>query len=118
MKNAINWFEIPSKDFSRAVQFYSQILGEPLQDMCTQTQSYASFPHERMGGVGGAVSGGKCRENTIVYLNAGDDLNGVLSKVEGNGGKILTPKTSIEPYGFIAIIQDTEGNQVGLHSMH
>ncbi len=118
MKNAIDWFEIPSKDFSRAVRFYSQILGEPLQDMSGPQMPYASFPHERMEGVGGAVSGGECRENTIVYLHAGDDLNGVLSKVEESGGKILTPKTSIGPYGFIAIIQDTEGNQVGLHSMH
>lgn len=50
------------------------------------------FPHERMEVVGGAVSGGARRENTIVYLNAGDNLNGVLSKIEGSGGKILTPQ--------------------------
>jgi len=52
----------------------------------------------------------------LVYLNGGDDLSTVLSKVEQVGGKILLPKTSIGPNGFKAHFEDSEGNKVGLHT--
>mgnify|MGYP000491076429 CR=1 FL=1 len=31
------------------------------------------------------------------------------------GGTVVTPKTSLGPIGFIAVLDDTEGNRVGLH---
>jgi predicted enzyme related to lactoylglutathione lyase len=33
------------------------------------------------------------------------------------GGKIETPRKSIGQYGFIALVVDTEGSMIGLHSM-
>jgi predicted enzyme related to lactoylglutathione lyase len=51
-------------------------------------------------------------------LNGGEDLNTILRKVEASGGKIAQPKTGIGENGFIAFFLDTEGNKVGLHSMH
>jgi len=42
----------------------------------------------------------------------------ILDKVEAAGGKITLPKTLISPEnGFMAIIIDTEGNRIGLHSV-
>ncbi|MCJ7798818.1 MAG: hypothetical protein MUP33_03510 [Polaromonas sp.] len=38
-------------------------------------------------------------------------------RVHAVGGKVLQPKTSIGQYGFVAMVQDTEGNLIGLHSM-
>jgi hypothetical protein len=38
--------------------------------------------------------------------------------VEAAGGKIMVPKTQIsEEYGYMAVIIDTEGNRIGLHSV-
>jgi hypothetical protein len=37
--------------------------------------------------------------------------------VKKAGGKIVQEKYSIGKPGFIAVIEDTEGNTVGLHSM-
>jgi predicted enzyme related to lactoylglutathione lyase len=55
---------------------------------------------------------------TIVYLNGGDDLQEVASKIEANGGKIIVPKTEIGPeMGFYAMFSDSEGNRLGLHSL-
>ena len=34
-----------------------------------------------------------------------------------NGGRIQNEKMSIGQYGFIALVLDTEGNMIGLHSM-
>ena len=36
-------------------------------------------------------------DGTVVYLNAGDDLQTVLDKIEPSGGKILVPKTEKKP---------------------
>lgn len=52
---------------------------------------------------------------TMVYINASPSLQPVLDKVEVAGGKVVSPKVKI-PAGYIAVIIDSEGNQVGLHA--
>ncbi|HNP53532.1 MAG TPA: hypothetical protein PKK69_02900, partial [Ferruginibacter sp.] len=57
------------------------------------------------------------KQGPLVYLNANPDVQLVLNRVEAAGGKIIVPKTEISPeYGFMAVIIDTEGNRVALHS--
>ena len=54
----------------------------------------------------------------MVYLNGGKDLETVLSRVTGAGGRIIMPKTFInEESGYFAIFIDCEGNKLALHSM-
>ena len=121
MSNAINWFELPSTNFDRAVKFYSEILGESLQLMDHPQMKMAFFPATDSG-VGGCVTHGNGNrpntEGTLVYLNGSDDLAKPLSKVEKAGGKVIMPKTGIGENGFMAIILDTEGNRVAFHSMN
>lgn len=122
MKNSINWFEIPVTDFTRAKLFYETILGAELQQMEAMGMKSAFFPAElENGGIGGCLIEGKGYEpsekGSLVYLNGGDDLSVSLSKVESAGGKIILPKTSIGPNGFMAHFIDSEGNKIGLHSM-
>lgn len=122
MKNAINWFEIPVKNFERGKKFYSTIFGEDIQLMDHPTLKYGMLPVDmKNGGIGGAIVQGKGYEpstkGSLIYLNGGDDLSKVLSKVEKAGGKILVPKTSLGPNGFMAHFKDTEGNRIALHSM-
>jgi predicted enzyme related to lactoylglutathione lyase len=121
MKNAINWFEIPVKDFNKAKAFYETILGAKLQVMEAMGMKSAFFPADLQNGIGGCLIEGPGYEpspkGSLVYLNGGDDLSVPLSKVEAAGGKILLPKTAIGPNGFMAHFTDTEGNKVGLHSM-
>ena len=45
-----------------------------------------------------------------------DDIDAALARIEANGGKTLVPRTGIGEYGYIARFEDTEGNQVALHS--
>ena len=52
-------------------------------------------------------------------MNGGSDLLTVLNRVEAAGGTIVTEKRQISPeIGYFAIIVDTEGNRVYLHSMN
>ena len=120
MKNAINWFEIPVKDLERAMCFYWGILGTPFSIEEAKGIRFALFKSDE-GAVGGSLTekAGYVpgHAGTVVYLNGGKDLEVILGKVNGSGGKVLMDKTSIGECGFIAMFEDSEGNRVGLHSM-
>jgi predicted enzyme related to lactoylglutathione lyase len=125
MKSAISWFEIPATDLARATKFYEAIFGLSLIPMDLPNIKMRMFPIEdQMTGIGGAIvdSGGfhkpSATDGPLIYLNGNPDLQTVLGKVEAAGGKITLPKTEISPdYGFMAVIIDTEGNRIGLHSI-
>lgn len=123
---AINWFEIPSTDFERAVGFYETIFAITLQRMTisagTETPTpMAIFPSKGEGTSGAVVYMHDHRPGTtgpLIYLNANPDLSVVLNRVEKAGGTILVPKTEIpNNFGQMAIFLDSEGNHMALHSM-
>jgi predicted enzyme related to lactoylglutathione lyase len=126
MKNVINWFEIYTSDFNRAKKFYTEVFKCKLTDLPMggdnhSEMEYATFPGDQNGwGASGALvkmnmvnpgMGG-----TIVYFIS-EEINAELSRVEAAGGKIIRSKQDIGEYGFIALVEDTEGNMIGLHSM-
>jgi hypothetical protein len=119
--NAVNWFELYSSDFDRAIRFYETILKVKLQTFPESGMKMAMFPFDMEKGVGGAITQmAGCSPGaggTIVYLNAEGDLDGVLDRTAKAGGSIIKPRTAIGEHGFIGIIKDTDGNVVGLHSM-
>ncbi len=123
-KHAISWFEIPATDLARAQKFYETIFEMSMIPMDLPEIKMRMFPLEDMMGVGGAlcVSNGfhkpSATDGPLIYLNANPDVQIVLDKVEAAGGSILVPKTEITPeYGFMAVLLDTEGNRIGLHSI-
>jgi uncharacterized protein len=125
MQNAISWFEIPTTDISRAQKFYEAIFGMNMIPMDFPNIKMRMFPlDDMMTQVGGAIvdSGGFHKPSAIdgplVYLNANPDVQHILDKVPAAGGSVMVPKTEISPeYGFMAVIVDTEGNRIGLHSV-
>lgn len=119
-KDAINWFEIAVNDFDRALRFYGEILGVRLTEVAAGGTRMGIFPYDSERGVGGTITqvpqarpglGG-----TILYLNVDGDLDGVLERIPGAGGKVLRPRSPIGEQGAIAVFADPEGNVVGLHS--
>lgn len=119
--NALNWFEIFVTDFDRAKSFYEKILGRSLTPAAMEGCQMGLFGEGGPDGVGGAITkmegynpgpGG-----TLVYLNVEGDLDGVLQRIPGAGGKVIRDRMPIPPHGFIGIFEDSEGNVVGLHSM-
>lgn len=125
MQHAISWFEIPATDLERATRFYETIFGVTLAVLDMPNIRMRMFPlDDMMNQVGGAVvdSGGFHKpsptDGPLIYLNGNPDLQQVLNKVEAAGGAIMVPKTEISPeYGNMAVIIDTEGNRIGLHSI-
>jgi hypothetical protein len=125
MKDAISWFEIGTTDLDRATQFYETIFNVKLNPLDLDNIKMRMFPlDDMMTGVGGALvdSGGfhkpSATDGPLIYLNGNPDVQIILDRVEAAGGKIMVPKTQIsEEYGYMAVIIDTEGNRIGLHSV-
>jgi len=122
MAHSINWFEIPVSDFQRGKTFYEKMFNTTLDPMENMGMKSAFFPADLENNeIGGCIVEGQGYEpsdkGALVYLNGGNDLDTMLSRVEQAGGKILVPKTAIPPHGFMAHFVDSEGNKIGLHSM-
>ena len=122
MANLIWWFEIPATDIDRAIKFYSAVFGyESMQKMDFGGFEMAFFPADQ-GSPGGALCKGESyKPNTdgvLIYFMANPDLSEALSRVEPAGGKVLVPKKIItEEYGYMALVTDTDGNRIALHSL-
>ncbi len=122
--NVVGWFEIPVKNMSRAIKFYEAVLGLKLQLMKMGPLDMAWFPltETGSGSPGSLVYSPDFYQpsdnGTLVYFTAhSGDLNNELTRVEKAGGKILQKKTLInEDIGYMAVLLDSEGNRIALHS--
>ncbi len=118
MANHVVWFDVPVVDLDRAIRFYSAVLGVDVRREETPGGAMGILPHE-----GNDVAGCLFKGDTtpsdqgpLLYLNAQGRLDQAIGAVEKNGGKILQPKHQIGPHGFRAIVLDSEGNRMALHS--
>jgi len=121
MTNAINWFELPTGNFDRAVKFYSDILGAEVQVMDMGGTKMGMLPtFSPDGGVGGHLSADEgvkpSKSGALVYLNGGKDLNAVLNRVNSAGGEVIVEKTPA-PGGHVGVFIDSEGNRVAVHNL-
>lgn len=120
MNNLISIVEIPTADFTRAVKFYQTVSGLAIEEMEMDGNQMGVLPNEN-GTVNVVLVKGTdykpTTDGVVLYLNAGDDLQSMLDKVEQNGGQVILAKTQISPeMGYFALFIDTEGNKLGLHS--
>jgi len=121
--NAVGWFDIYVDDLERATAFYQTVLGTTLDPMGDPTgeSQMMSFPAEMSAyGAGGALTksphAGPGVGGTIVYFLV-RDCEVEQARVEAAGGRVIRPKFSIGEFGFVALLQDTEGNMIGFNSM-
>ena len=119
MAHTIVWVDMPVLDIDRACKFYSFLLGAELKKKQHDNTFYVPFPHED-GEVSGCLVEKAVQEaigqGLLVYFNIGARMDEVLENIESHGGKILSPKEQIGPWGYRTKILDTEGNKIALHS--
>ena len=123
--NPVGWFEIYVNDMQRAKTFYQSVLETELTRLEAPGQPDGmemwAFPmRENAMGITGALvkmpgleAGGHA---VLVYFMCADCAV-EASRAARSGGALVKEKMSIGPYGFIALVSDTEGNMIGLHSM-
>lgn len=119
--NPVGWFEIYVDDMARAKAFYETVFQTALEKLHSDAIDMWAFPMQTdlWGAAGSLVkmdgfSAG--RNSTLVYFSC-DDCAVEQSRAEKAGGRLQRGKFSIGQYGFIALVFDTEGNMIGLHSM-
>ena len=123
-ENPVGWFEIYVQDMERAKAFYESVFQVKLEHLVSPALPELemwSFPAQSdRWGAGGALarlkgvpSGGN---STLVYFSS-EDCSTEVARVIAAGGQIDRDKFSIGQYGFIALVVDTEGNMIGLHSL-
>lgn len=121
MNNPVGWFEIYVDDMTRAKAFYQVVLGAELNRLDSPDLEMWAFPmtQDAYGASGALVrmpgfpAGGN---STLVYFHCADCAV-EAGRAVAAGGRVQKEKMSIGPYGFIALVTDTEGNMIGLHSM-
>ncbi|MCB2218855.1 MAG: VOC family protein [Bacteroidetes bacterium] len=122
--NVVGWFEIPVHEMERAIRFYESVFDYKLIRQQMGELDMAWFPSvpDAIGSGGSLVQSPDfykpSQQGPLVYFTAfSGDLNHELMRVEKAGGKIVQPKTEITPdIGFMAVIIDSEGNRIALHS--
>jgi predicted enzyme related to lactoylglutathione lyase len=121
MSNTFVWVDIPVLDLDRAIAFYSAVTARAVDKVGGPGFTFGLFKHEG-DAVGGCLveSGSDSRPSLhgpLVYLDAGGRLDDAIAAAEQGGGQVLKAKHSIAPNGWRAIVADTEGNRIALHSM-
>jgi predicted enzyme related to lactoylglutathione lyase len=115
--NRAVWFDIPIADLDRAARFYRAVLDVRVDKETSGDFSFCLIEH-RVGNGGclipepAHITGG----GVLLYLNVNGRIRDAVEKVVPNGGTVLNSIHSIGPHGFRAIVLDSEGNRVALHS--
>jgi predicted enzyme related to lactoylglutathione lyase len=119
--NPVNWFEIYVQDMERAKRFYEAVFETTLDRLGSGDLEMWAFAMtaDAPGAAGALVrmpglpSGGS---GTIVYFSCAD-CSVAAGRSATAGGRVHREKMSIGQYGFVALVYDTEGNLIGLHSI-
>jgi len=124
MNNPVGWFEIYVYDMARAQAFYEALLGRTLHQLPepagpdSPEMLVFDMDDSAFGASGALVKmpGFEPGGNAVLVYFSCDDCAVEAARAESAGGQIVKPKTSLGPYGQYALVTDSEGNMIGLHS--
>jgi predicted enzyme related to lactoylglutathione lyase len=117
-QNRIVWCDIPVADLDRACAFYRAVLAIGVDKMEFNGVAFALLEHDK--GNGACLVPDAASVNStggpLVYMNAERRIQAAVEEVGKFGGKVLEAVHPIGPHGFRAIVLDSEGNRIALHS--
>jgi len=118
------WTDIPVTNLDRAIKFYSAVLGKEVRKLSDGEAEYGLLPHEESNASGclcirsdsGGVDNRPSANGPLIYLLVEGRLDEAVEVARANGGKILRARQQIGEHGFRAVIIDSEGNRIALHT--
>ena len=116
--NPVLHFEIPVADMNRAIRFYAEVFGYDLTRQTVDGYDMAFFPRDDTApGASGALAAGDVyvpsKSGALIYIDV-PDIDAVLARAASGGGGVLYAKTHLGEAGYVAEIEDSEGNRIGL----
>jgi predicted enzyme related to lactoylglutathione lyase len=118
MHNRAVWFDVPVADLDRAAAFYRAVLAIDVQKQELDGFALCFLAHDE--GNGGCLIPGTDEISStggiLLYLNVDGRIRDAVAEVEKQGGTVKEPIHAIGPHGFRAVVLDSEGNRIALHS--
>jgi uncharacterized protein len=119
MSNPMFHFEIPVTDMARTISFYEDVLQIKLEPQEVDGYDVAFFPRAQdQPGASGALAKGDVyvpsKTGAIIYFDV-PDIEAALERATKRGAKVLYPKKFIGEGGYVAEIEDSEGNRLALN---
>jgi len=108
----ITHIDIPVDDMARATSFYGKLFGWQIAEI-PGYEGYPMWqaPNQVSGGGFAAREEGFDKPRSYVEVDSIDDI---VAKAEAGGGRVLMAKAPIDATSWYAVIEDTEGNPIGL----
>jgi uncharacterized protein len=119
MPHLVHYFEIPVTDMDRAVAYYEKLLAVDLERQNVDGYDMALFPFaDGAPGATGALAKGDVyrpsKEGVVIYFTV-DDIKKTVARASSMGSKILYPVKDIGEAGYVAEVEDSEGNRLALN---
>jgi len=119
MEHNIAWFDVPVSDLSRAMTFYTAVLGAPVKLNKSGSIPLGILPTPKGGQMGCLVPNGPVKpasDGVMVWFSCEGRFRAAVSAAKKNGGTILGEIHAIGGFGFRAEVLDSEGNRIALYS--
>lgn len=120
MSNSVVWVDIPAANLDRAIAFYSAVLGSAVTKEGGPGFVFGLLAHCGTD-VGGCLyvadpDNSPSKVGPLIYLNAQGRLAQAVQATIEHGGQVVQAIHQIGPNGSRAIVLDSEGNRIALHS--
>ncbi len=112
MADKVVWFEVVGPDGAKLREFYGDLFGWSID--ASNPIDYG-IVDEKDAGIGGGI--GSSQEGSgghLMFYVGVDDPQSYIDKVEGMGGKVVMPLTSIPGMVTFAHLQDPAGHVFGI----
>ncbi|MFG2887339.1 VOC family protein [Streptomyces sp. NPDC048297] len=111
------WIEIPAEDLERAKRFYEAVFQhEPTEIVDMGVRRITILPGTPSVSLNQTDGFVPSTLGALPYFHVDEPLSEALERVTANGGSVVDPTEERPGNGFFALVLDSEGNAVTLHS--
>ncbi|KAB2909774.1 MAG: VOC family protein [Ignavibacteriales bacterium] len=107
--------ELPSTDLEKSKNFFNEVFGWELKEF---GKGYMLWNSRQGTTIGLRKVKDTVKGDTPVFHILVDDIEDTAKIVKKAGGSVFKEKAVIPVYGYYAVIQDLDGNKIGLYQAH